>query len=456
MTRAPDTPLALGAALLVALPLAAAAAVQPVLAVGAVLAVLMGLLVLFRPDLVLLVLVAALPWEDTLAPPSSPLPVVKILGFLLIVSWAIDLARGRSPLRLPSVLVAVAAFVFTIGVSFVLSPDQVASQSKTSSYLLFALFFFVVLQLVRDHDQVRRVIAVITLSAAAAATKGLYALLVQGLDRAAGPIEDPNGYAYVLAAVLPLVGYLVATDRPRRLLWSACFALIAAAVAATLSRGSIVGLATLVLWALISGRASFRGAVAGGAGLLAVGALVFALLTPDIDARIERKQSYGEKNVASRQAFWRGALAMAADRPLTGVGPARFGAEAQQYIKRNPVALRDPVVHNSYLEILAESGIFALGAFLTFLVASWRLLALGRARAREAADADASRLASALQGTLIVALVSGAFISAQLTTPFWLIGGLAAVFALSPPAPAGRAARGSVPRPTAVLRPSVP
>lgn len=426
---------------LVAPPLAYAAAAQPYLALTGMAAAVLVVLVVLRADLMLSILVAALPWEDALAPPSAPIPVVKLLGLLLIASWALRAATGREPLRLPAVLFTVAAFTYAVGVSFLVSPDQSTSLVKTTSYVLFALFFFVVVQLVRDRSDVRRVLIVVGLSAAASAARGLFEFLVLGTYRAAGPISDPNGYAYVLAAVLPLVGYLVATERRLKWLWMMCFALIAAAVVGSLSRGALVGLMTVVLWALLTGRVSAQKALLGGAVLVTLAAAVFVLVSPIVGDRVEAKQSYGDKNVSSRQAFWRGALAMAADRPLAGIGPARFGTEAQQYVKGNPVALRNPVVHNSYLEILAESGIFALASFLAFLAATWRLLARGRQRALTAHDADASRLASALQSTLLVAIVSGMFISAQLTTPFWLLGGLAAIFAFGAEQPVRHAVR---------------
>jgi hypothetical protein len=44
-----------------------------------------------------------------------------------------------------------------------------------------------------------------------------------------------------------------------------------------------------------------------------------------------------------------------------------------------------------------------------------------------------------MQASLIVAIVAGAFLSEQLTTPFWLIGALAAVVGTVPQA--ARAAR---------------
>jgi len=81
------------------------------------------------------------------------------------------------------------------------------------------------------------------------------------------------------------------------------------------------------------------------------------------------------------------------------------------------------------LEILAENGAPALAAFLAFLAATWRALAAAHRRATEEGDATGRRLATALQSTMVVVLVSSFFLSAQVAIPFWLIGGLAVAMA---------------------------
>ena len=172
----------------------------------------------------------------------------------------------------------------------------------------------------------------------------------------------------------------------------------------------------------------------GAIALLSVAALAFALWAPLLNDRLERKGNIADKNVAARQALWGGALRMAVDRPITGVGPGRFGIEASAYVRNNPIDLREPVVHNSYLHVLAEIGLLGLIGFVGFLASSWRLLSRGRKRAISIGDRDGQRLATAMQASLIVAIVAGAFLSEQFTTPFWMIGALATVVAGVPQA----------------------
>ena len=168
------------------------------------------------------------------------------------------------------------------------------------------------------------------------------------------------------------------------------------------------------------------------AALFSVAALAFAVWAPQLNDRLEQKSNISARNVTARQALWSAALRMSEDRPLTGVGPGRFGIEAPAYVRNNPLVLERPVVHNSYLQVMAEIGALGLFAFVAFLVSTWRLLGRSRRQAIAEDDIDGRRLATAMQASLIVAIVAGAFLSEQLTTPFWLIGALAAVVGMAP------------------------
>jgi O-antigen ligase len=413
----------------IALAAAAAATWNPVLALGAVAGVVVLTLVVVYAEGLLLVLAAALPWDDTLAYPSKTLSLVKVLGLLLFVAWLLRAVMRNDRLRLPPTVTPVAVFAFVLLISLLLSQRPEDGILKALRYTLFIIFFFLVVQLVPDRRSVVRLLRVVCLSATAAAIWGLYKFLILGADRAAGPIADANDFGYLLASVLPLAAYLYLSERHRRWLWGVSVALLSAGVLATLSRGALVGLLAVGIWAIVTRRIRLGSVVIAATALVLVVAAAYTVYAPIVQNRLEQKSRIANKNVDARQAYWSAALRMAADRPLTGVGPARFGIEAPAYVRNTPIVLPDPVVHNSYLEILAESGVFALLAFAWFLSGSWRLLHRGQRLADLAGDRDAWRLSTAMQATWILAVVSATFLSEQLTTPFWLIGGLATVVA---------------------------
>ena len=419
----------------VAIPVGYAAAMWPVYTLAALAVVGLVLMTLLRVEFLLLVLTAALPWEGALGYPSEAVSVVKILGVLLFMAWLLRAMARSEPLRVSPALAWAGFFLFAVLLSTLFAPDPADSVFDALRYLLFAVFFFLVLQLTHTIEDVRRVVRVFVLSCTLAAGWGLYGFIALNLERAAGPIEDPNDFAYLMVCALPLACYLLAEEKRRRIVWAICCLLLIAATFATLSRGALIGLAALAPWAVLSRRIPLSGVVLGLVAVLSVAGLAFALWAPLLNDRLSMKGRIADKNVAAREALWTGAVRMAADRPFIGVGPGRFGTESPRYVRNNPIPLGEtPVVHNSYLHVLAEIGLLGFIGFVGFLASSWRLLARGRKRAVSIGDRAGRRLATAMQASLIVAIVAGAFLSEQFTAPFWMIGALATVVAGVPQA----------------------
>ena len=418
----------------IAIPLGYVAAMWPLYALAGVGVFIFILLALTRVETLLLALAAVLPWEGALAYPTESVSVVKILGVLLFAAWLLRALARSEPLRVSPALAWAGFFGLAVGLSLLFAPDPADSVVDGLRYALFIVFFFLVLQLTHTIQDVRRVVRVVVLSCTLAAGWGIYGFVALNLERAAGPIADPNDFAYLMTCALPLACYLLAEEKRRRLLWAFCCVLLLGATLATLSRGALVGLAALAPWAIITRRVPLSGVLLGFVALFSVAAVGFALWAPLLQDRLTAKGNIADKNVGSREALWYGAVRMAADRPLTGVGPGRFGVEAPAYVRNNPLDLEKPVVHNSYLHVVAEIGVLGLLGFVGFLVSSWRLLSDGRKRAISIGDRDGQRLSTAMQASLVVAIVAGAFLSEQFTTPFWMIGALATVVAGVPQA----------------------
>ncbi|MEK7124003.1 MAG: O-antigen ligase family protein [Patescibacteria group bacterium] len=83
-----------------------------------------------------------------------------------------------------------------------------------------------------------------------------------------------------------------------------------------------------------------------------------------------RSVSLNEQSVSLRLDYAKAALAMAKERPLSGVGAGNFVRTLPNYLPpelaANGLWVFQPV-HNIYLLILAETGLFALVAFVFFL-----------------------------------------------------------------------------------------
>lgn len=407
-------------ALIVSLAMAYGAVHSPLIAVGLLVAIVFAGWVVRRPDLVLLVVVAALPWQDKLQYPNATLSVVKLLGLALVAAYFLRAVRQNDVVRLPIILGLALAFGLVIGFALIASPDPSAGLQKAFRYVFFILFLFLMIQLVDNREQAIRLLRVLVASSAAAALYGILGFVSGTVERASGPIADPNDFAYMMAAVIPFAIFLCAEDRRWRLAWVASTLLLLGATFATLSRGAIVGLAALLLWAIITRRIGLGGTVAVAIASVLVVAAAFTFWASTVEERLTEKNKIAAANTESRAAFWQAAEEMWEDHPVFGVGPGRFPVEAKDYVKNSPIELENPIVHNSYIEILVEAGPLALLLFLGMLGAGWLGATRAERQARSRQDRTTIRLASAAKGSLLVAIVSGFFLSEQIAPPFWI------------------------------------
>jgi putative inorganic carbon (hco3(-)) transporter len=408
------------AALLVSLAMAYGAVHSPLLAVGLLVAIVFAGWVVMRPDLVLLVVVACLPWQDKLQYPNATLSLVKLLGLALVAAYFLQAVRRNDVVRLPPVLGFALAFGLIVGLALIASPEPSAGLQKAFRYVFFILFLFLMIQLIDTREQAVRLLRVLVTSCAAASLYGIVGFVTGTVERASGPIADPNDFAYMMAAVLPLALFLCVEDRRWRLAWVASTLLLLGATFATLSRGAIVGLAALLLWAILTRRIGIGGTVAVAVAAVLVVAAAFTFWASTVEERLTEKNKIAAANTESRAAFWAAAEEMWEDNPVLGIGPGRFPIEAKNYVKNSPIELEDPIVHNSYIEILVEAGPLALLLFLGMLAAGWLGATRAARLARSRQDQTTIRLVSAVKGSLLVAFVSGFFLSEQIAPPFWI------------------------------------
>jgi O-antigen ligase len=258
-----------------------------------------------------------------------------------------------------------------------------------------------------------------------------WALEDQGLWRAATTLTYANAAAGLLATVA-LLSLARAVAVPRSVLAAAANCLLLAGLGATLSRGGFVafGVGVLVLARALGPRVVLRGAIpaASGAAVALAGlslsipagsparpgwaaaALVAGLLLAAVTARLDRRPLPAVAVLASlagaggialalgvggpaadaardiarprltiaspdRTAEARAALHLAADRPLTGVGP---GHAHLSWSRPDGAVLHARYAHNEYLQTLAELGVIGLVLLLGLLGAVARTVRRAR------------------------------------------------------------------------------
>ncbi len=418
-----------------AAPVGAVAVVSPAAAVAVVVA--LGFVAVAVTDLaagvslfVVLTFFALIPGIG-----SSVVSVVKLAGAALVIS--LGRKKGRPSLLRDHPLVASLAILLVAWtfVSALWAPAPERAHARAFSLTLSVILVFVVYGAIRTARHARWLVRGYVAGAVLSVAAGFVLAAPESGDasRLSGGIGDPNELALLLVPGLALALFALPGAQgliERSLLGVGALA-IAIAVLATGSRGGIVALAVMFGAGILLGGRLRAQMIAAALGVAMLAAAYFTLLAPP--AFTGRVVEFTAGGGSGRVDLWTVASQVARDHPIVGTGAANFEVVAPEYASRatNLPAVEfivvDPhVVHNSYLEVLAELGVtglvFFLGALAGSLALGWRAV---RAFARSG-DEGTELIARGLLIALCGMLTASVFLSAEYTKQLWLLLGFAA------------------------------
>ncbi|MBA3973601.1 MAG: putative O-glycosylation ligase, exosortase A system-associated [Candidatus Solibacter sp.] len=226
--------------------------------------------------------------------------------------------------------------------------------------------------LVRTKEHLRLLLQVLGGSIGLLGAKmGLYGILAGGamfVQGVGGFLADNNLVALGLVMGVPLLWYsILLTDMlPLKSFFGFLLVTTLAAIVMCHSRGGILALALVLM--LMAWRAKYRMAAFV---FIALMALPGAWLVRDsLIARMSTLSSFQEDESAmGRLAFWKAALKVSKDYPLFGVG---FGGTNYREISGKYVegdfTHANLFVHNTYLQVLVDSGYPAAIAYCILLL----------------------------------------------------------------------------------------
>jgi putative inorganic carbon (HCO3(-)) transporter len=401
--------------------LALGAAVQPVPVLLAVAAGAAGLVLLLRPDLALLVVVAAGPLEGAFSSGLAGISLTKLTGGLCFVSFALAVACGRLRLVFERGQALVLGILALALLSLLQAREASAAITTTTRYASFVGVYLIVAHLGHDRLLQRRIAWTLGIASSVAAALGLEQYLSGKQELATLPYVNQNDFAFMLATSLPLMFVLLSGPKLLRPLVLGAIGLVSAAVLLSLSRGTLVGIAAGFLVFVVTDRRRVQVTLAAGA-LATIGTLFVIHSNPQrFHEALLLKSQVAQQNVSTRFGAWGAASRLAADHPFLGVGPGNFQFHYNQLTGQPVGTFTLTVAHNALLDIGAEVGLLAM-----FLLAAYLLLAFVRLSGAIQRGYGDPAFVRALRISLTIAIVSAMFLSEQYFLPFWLLGGLAA------------------------------
>jgi len=366
----------------------------------------------------------------------------RAIAMLLVVGWLMGIVLVRVSDRLPvlrqyrGLTSGLVLFVTWLGLTRIWSLDPGLSEVELT-YWAGPLTLVIIAMTFNSLHGVRLIVIAMLAGAAVSVLVGLMDGSgpaggdAASLERFTASGGDPNTQAAgYLVAICLAAGLLGVVRRP-----GARIALIATAVLvtfgffATQSRGGLVGLGAAALLALII-TPRYRVRILVLIAVVGVGLAVFLSSNEAALQRLTDAEGAGNE----REDIWTVAWQIFLDHPVLGSGLQSFQTVSPRYVLDSGplanvrlIAESPHLVHNIYLELLAETGIVGLALFVFVVVACLRASWLAARRFDAVGRSDCANLARAVMVATVGILVAGFFLSNINDFRMWILLGLGPV-----------------------------
>jgi O-antigen ligase len=364
------------------------------------------------------------------------------IQILLVLAWlgTAGVRRGRLPVLRAYRWQPVAVMFFACWLTLSIAWAEAAGDAATEAGYWWesVLVFLVVATTLTTPRDVRLVALAFVVGSVVSATIGFLGLgdptdpsRVRAVgDRLVGGGGDPNYQAAAFLGAMFVTGGLISVYRrpAARIALSLALALITAGFFATQSRGGLLALAFALIAALVL-LPRYRVRILGLAVIAGMG---LAAWLPSHSKALDRLTDFGGSG-SGRQDEWTVAWRIFGEHHLTGVGVGNITLFEPRYVLEpgsltsvRLIAESPALVHNAYLQLLAETGVVGLAAFLLVLLGSLRACWLAARRFDALGLRDQADLARAILIATIGMAAAMFFISHANDYRLWVL------FALGP------------------------
>lgn len=341
-------------------------------------------------------------------------------------SFALAVANGRRIVIHDRTFFAlVLAFLIMIFQSMAVARNVDVSLWRMGLFIKILINIPIAVQFVRTREEFRRLFLLLAvgilinnflpfIKAPPTRYANISLLWTQGVLRYEGFALEPNLFAQLQIFLIPILLFLVAVYRKPRL--ARPFFLIALLASIILlfmsfSRGGFVSLVFLFIFLLFVERRN-RVVLFTGMSLIVVGAVVAPAVYWDrigslFEAGSDVKVDWA---VVTRLETMKVALMMGLKHPFLGVGLDNFLYHAARFIPYQKM------VHNVFLQVFSEVGIFALAVFLGIISYNLRII---RGLIRRSSDPEAAQLGRILLIHQFAVIFNAMFIPVAYENTFW-------------------------------------
>lgn len=313
-----------------------------------------------------------------LLPKTSVLSsIIPLIGVITIFSYFVN-RPYRNSIKWNLSTVEMISLIFIIWV--IISHPEASILGATRSWALTFLQLWLLLWMARQFIQTKTEHhAMMIILALGIIISGIVAILQVGSlsalsieNRAEGLSGGANTAARYFLYGIIILFYLQGENKKKRIKWLiqiGCIILLTVALFLTESRSVLLLLlffAFLQIIHLLSKKQNSTILI------ILVMAIIFLLINQTKISTLKLGNIVtsivnGSDTVGYRYTLWNAGIKMALDHPLAGVGIGKFGQTLPHYWPIDKTILAN-TAHNTYIEVLAETGIIGFTIFISLLV----------------------------------------------------------------------------------------
>lgn len=330
--------------------------------------------------------------------------------------------------------IGIGFFLVILFASSLFSFSPVKSLMVWAMYLVFAGFFFVMINTVRTKEQVYALIRVFVLAGAIVALYGILQYIFgwntsnawideemfeEATMRAYSTMENPNVLGEYLLLLIPLAAIFTLRKESNvleRIVYGGIFMLGCLCMIFTQSRGCWLGLilAAAIFVTFYNGKLW---------ALVPIVLLALPFIIPE--TMIDRMMSVGDLEDSStsyRVFIWKGTFRMLRDFWIGGIGMGE-GAFRTVYPVYSYIGIIAPHAHNTFLQLVVEGGIGTLAIFVGVMVAFLRKVgsAFGMYTKNSTGAISSLAIGSGVCGFLLQSMFDYTFYNYRMMAMFFMI-----------------------------------
>lgn len=383
------------------------------------------IMVLWRYEIGVYAVVAAIPVAPTTA----------LLGLILVTAaaYAIRLFRDKTMKFRVSILdYFVVLFGIVLLYSTVTSYTQANSMLSLVIHMAYILFYFILVNTIKNRQQLYLMIALLVLSTTLISLYGLYQLKTVGATseawidttlfedikaRVGSTFENPNVLGEYLVLIIPIAIAMLWGQKRwiSRLVTLGLIAIMLACLVYTYSRGAYVAL--MLTFAVFAVFRDKRFVILGIIGLM----MLPFVLPPSV---INRFTSIG--NLSDSSSYYRISVLLGSWKIVQDYWPSGIGLGLEPfkliYPKYSLNAAYAHHSHNIYIQLLIETGIAGFVVFLAMMVVYYKATLTGFYKTKDRfVSTFMIAVASGMTGYLAQGMVENIWYNNKVLLTFWVM-----------------------------------